>query len=177
MEAAKERMIAQLELETQEYSVFITDEKRTSSGSGVLFYPGSGNRLYIFTCAHVLDGLEEPFQIYSLFPVNREQEIYQVEKLEATREQVKYSPIDKVSESDEGIIVHSIDAAVICLEIKEEISFETTDYVIGEVHKRDGVLAQGFPGSETEIEELLSYVEGRYGRILHNAKDKEVLLW
>ena len=177
MEAAKERMIAQLELETQEYSVFITDEKRTSSGSGVLFYPGSGNRLYIFTCAHVLDGLEEPFQIYSLFPVNREQEIYQVEKLEATREQVKYSPIDKVSESDEGVIVHSIDAAVICLEIKEEISFETTDYVIGEVHKGDGVLAQGFPESETEIEELLNYVEGTYGRILHNAKDKEVLLW
>lgn len=177
MEAAKERMIAQLELETQEYSVFVTDEKRTSSGSGVLFYPESGNRLYIFTCAHVLDGLEEPFQIYSLFPVNREQEIYQVEKLEATREQVKYSPIDKVSESDEGIIVHSIDAAVICLEIKEEISFETTDYVIGEVHKGDGVLAQGFPGSETEIEELLNYVEGTYGRILHNAKDKEVLLW
>mgnify|MGYP002578032500 FL=1 len=177
MEVAKERMIAQLELETQEYSVFITDEMRTSSGSGVLFYPGSGNRLYIFTCAHVLDGLEEPFQIYSLFPVNREQEIYQVEKLEATREQVKYSPIDKVSESDEGIIVHSIDAAVICLEIKEEISFETTDYVIGEVHKGDGVLAQGFPGSETEIEELLNYVEGTYGRILHNAKDKEVLLW
>ena len=177
MEAAKERMIAQLELETQEYSVFITDEKRTSSGSGVLFYPGSGNHLYIFTCAHVLDGLEEPFQIYSLFPVNREQEIYQVEKLEATREQVKYSPIDKVSESDEGVIVHSIDAAVICLEIKEEISFETTDYVIGEVHKGDGVLAQGFPGSETEIEELLNYVEGTYGRILHNAKDKEVLLW
>jgi hypothetical protein len=90
---------------------------------------------------------------------------------------VKYSPIDKVSESDEGVIVHSIDAAVICLEIKEEISFETTDYVIGEVHKGDGVLAQGFPGSETEIEELLNYVEGTYGRILHNAKDKEVLLW
>lgn len=177
MEAAKERMIAQLELETQEYSVFITDEKRTSSGSGVLFYPGSGNRLYIFTCAHVLDGLKEPFQIYSLFPINREQEIYQVEKLEAMREQVKYSPIDKVSESNEGVIVHSIDASVICLEIKEEISFETTDYVIGEVHKGDGVLAQGFPGSETEIEELLNYVEGTYGRILHNAKDKEVLLW
>lgn len=177
MEAAKERMIAQLELETQEYSVFITDEKRTSSGSGVLFYPGSGNHLYIFTCAHVLDDLKEPFHIYSLFPVDREQEIYQVEKLEATREQVKYSPIDKVSESTEGVIVHSIDAAVICLEIKEEISFETTDYVIGEVHKGDGVLAQGFPGSETEIEELLDYVEGTYGRILHNAKDKEVLLW
>ena len=83
MEASKERIIAQLELETQEYSVFITDEKRTSSGSGVLFYPGSGSNLYIFTCAHVLDNLEEPFQIYSLLPLNREQELYRVEKLEA----------------------------------------------------------------------------------------------
>lgn len=59
----------------------------------------------------------------------------------------------------------------------ENWNIETTDYVIGEVHKGDGVLAQGFPGSETEIEELLNYVEGTYGRILHNAKDKEVLLW
>lgn len=161
----------------QEYSVFITDEKRTSSGSGVLFYPGSGSNLYIFTCAHVLDNLEEPFQIYSLLPLNREQELYRVEKLEAMREQVKYSPIDKVSESAGGVIEHSIDAAVICLEIKKEISLETTDYVIGEARKGDGVLAQGFPGSETEIEELLNYVEGTYGRILHNANDKEVLLW
>lgn len=177
MEASKERIIAQLELETQEYSVFITDEKRTSSGSGVLFYPGSGSNLYIFTCAHVLDNLEEPFQIYSLLPLNREQELYRVEKLEAMREQVKYSPIDKVSESAGGVIEHSIDAAVICLEIKKEISLETTDYVIGEARKGDGVLAQGFPGSETEIEELLNYVEGTYGRILHNANDKEVLLW
>lgn len=103
MEASKERIIAQLELETQEYSVFITDEKRTSSGSGVLFYPGSGSNLYIFTCAHVLDNLEEPFQIYSLLPLNREQELYRVEKLEAMREQVKYSPIDKVSESAGGV--------------------------------------------------------------------------
>lgn len=90
------------------HSVFITDEKRTSSGSGVLFYPGSGSNLYIFTCAHVLDNLEEPFQIYSLLPLNREQELYRVEKLEAMREQVKYSPIDKVSESAGGVIEHAI---------------------------------------------------------------------
>lgn len=88
---------------------------------------------------------------------------------------------DGISHPDKQTIAKllkwNMDAAVICLEIKKEISFETTDYVIGEVHKRDGVLAQGFPGSETEIEELLNYVEGTYGRILHNAKDKEVLLW
>ena len=33
MGVTRQKAIDQLELETQEYSVFITDEKRTSSGS------------------------------------------------------------------------------------------------------------------------------------------------
>ena len=73
MEVIGRKMIDQLEWETQEYSVFITDEKRTSSGSGVLFYPGTGEKIYVFTCAHVLDELADPFQIYYLLPVNREE--------------------------------------------------------------------------------------------------------
>lgn len=47
--------------------------------------------------------------------MNREEERYQVEKLEASREQVKYSPIDEINKSEEEIIKHSVDAAVICL--------------------------------------------------------------
>lgn len=39
------------------------------------------------------------------------------------------------------------------------------------------ILAQGFPGEETEVEELLDYVEGTYGKVLHNAADKENILW
>lgn len=128
--------------------MFITDEKRTSLGSGVLFYPGTGEKIYIFICAHVLDELADPFQIYYLLPVNRE-----------------------------GIIKHSIDAAVICLEKKKEINLKATDYFIGETHKGDLILVQGFPGEETEIEELVDYVEGMYGKVLHNVADKENILW
>ena len=32
--------------------------------------------------------------------MNREEERYQVEKLEASREQVKYSPIDEINKSE-----------------------------------------------------------------------------
>lgn len=104
--------------------------------------------------------------------------VYKDADLNEAEQALMQAYISKIAEYSQYIPErdNSIDAAVICLEI-EEISFETTDYVIGEVHKGDGVLAQGFPGSETEIEELLNYVEGTYGRILHNAKDKEVLLW
>ena len=102
MGVTRQKAIDQLELETQEYSVFITDEKRTSSGSGVLFYPGTGEKIYVFTCAHVLDELAEPFQIYYFLPVDREKEIYQVRKLEGVREQVKYSPIDEISQNDDS---------------------------------------------------------------------------
>ena len=177
MGVTRHKAIDQLELETQEYSVFITDEKRTSSGSGVLFYPGTGEKIYVFTCAHVLDELAEPFQIYYFLPVDREKEIYQVRKLEGVREQVKYSPIDEISQNEGKMIKHSIDAAVICLEKEKEFNLSATDYFIGETHKGDIVLAQGFPGGETEVEELLDYVEGTYGKVLHNAANKENILW
>lgn len=38
-------------------------------------------------------------------------------------------------------------------------------------------MAQGFPGEETEVEELVDYVEGTYGKVLHNVADKENILW
>ena len=38
-------------------------------------------------------------------------------------------------------------------------------------------MAQGFPGEETEVEELVDYVEGTYGKVLHNAADKKNILW
>ena len=171
------KTIDQLEWETQEYSVFITDEKRTSSGSGVLFYPGTGEKIYVFTCAHVLDELVEPFEIYYFLPVERKKENYLVRKLEAVREQVRYSPIDEVMENEEMMTKHSIDAAVICLEKEKETNLPATDYFIGETHKGDVVLAQGFPGGETEVGDLLDYVEGTYGKVLHNAGNRENILW
>ena len=53
--------------------------------------------------------------------MNREEERYQLEKLEASREQVKYSPIDEINKSEEEIIKHSVDAAVICLKKRKKL--------------------------------------------------------
>ena len=38
-------------------------------------------------------------------------------------------------------------------------------------------MVQGFPGEETEVKELVDYVEGTYGKVLHNAADKKNILW
>ena len=40
MESRETINLDQLKLEAQEYSVYITDTRGTSSGSGVLYYPG-----------------------------------------------------------------------------------------------------------------------------------------
>ena len=43
---------------TRGYSVYVTDENNTVQGSGVLFYAG-GDTMFVFTCAHVVEGLEK----------------------------------------------------------------------------------------------------------------------
>ena len=43
---------------TRGYSVYVTDENNTVQGSGVLFYDG-GDTMFVFTCAHVVEGLEK----------------------------------------------------------------------------------------------------------------------
>ena len=50
-----ENLMEKLELQSQEYSVLITDSRESSYGSGVLFFPGRGENLYVFTCAHVVE--------------------------------------------------------------------------------------------------------------------------
>lgn len=74
MDCKELKSIDELELETQEYSVYITDDKQTSNGSGILFYPGEGELFYVFTCAHVVDSLIDPIHIYLLCPIDRKQE-------------------------------------------------------------------------------------------------------
>ena len=44
MESRETINLDQLKLEAQEYSVYITDTRGNSSGSGVLYYPGDGER-------------------------------------------------------------------------------------------------------------------------------------
>lgn len=150
MESGKTVNLDQLKLEAQEYSVYITDTRGTSSGSGVLYYPGDGERLFIFTCAHVLDDLVEPFQIYYFVPVDRKNENYRIVKVEADRQQVVYSPIDSVTQREDETKEHSVDVAVICLSVDHENILDAADYIIGEAHQSDKIFIQGFPGAGGE---------------------------
>lgn len=48
MEGTNAKLIDDLELMTQEYSVLIADSKRSFCGSGVLFYSGEEAAFYVF---------------------------------------------------------------------------------------------------------------------------------
>lgn len=176
MESRETINLDQLKLEAQEYSVYITDTRGNSSGSGVLYYPGDGERLFIFTCAHVLDDLVEPYQIYYFVPVDRKNENYRIVKVEAERQKVVYSPIDSVTQREDETKEHSVDVAVICLDVDCENTLDAADYIIGEAHQSDKIFIQGFPGAGVEGMEMLEYLDCAKGTVLHNISDKEMIL-
>lgn len=74
-----------LEYQTRKYSVLVTNGTTGNQGSGLLFYPGSEDRLYVFTCAHVVDQAEE-VQASFLLPKMAEQNDYDVCHLTAPKE-------------------------------------------------------------------------------------------
>ena len=63
-----------LKLRSQEYSVFLTDKMNSTSGSGILYYSGVGDIFYIFTCAHIIDGIEDIIKISVIEPIDRNKE-------------------------------------------------------------------------------------------------------
>lgn len=157
----------ELELRTQEYSVLITDEKHASCGSGVLFYPGLGEVFYVFTCAHVIDKLNDPLVIKLLLPQQRELENYSTCTIKVDRNQVVYSPIDVVT-GDGECKEHSVDVAVIYIKKDMRLNLSASDYCIAEASRGMHVFAQGFPGGMRHVEELLEALDVTHGKILHN---------
>lgn len=160
--------VLELELITQEYSVLLTDSKRTSYGSGVIYYPGSGDRFYIFTCAHVVDALLDPIEIHMLVPNDRETEDYRIYCIEVNKNQIVYAPTDEVVEEN-GQRRHTVDAAVICVGKAPGINLEKTNYYIAEARKFDKVLIQGYPGGMQMHNGLLYSLDTMRGAILHYA--------
>ena len=61
---------------TRAYSVYISDENNSVQGSGVLFYAG-GKSAFVFTCAHVVDGLEK-IRLFILKEINAACDRYDV---------------------------------------------------------------------------------------------------
>ena len=172
MGEGKDTLSDELELRTQEYSVLITDEKRSSFGTGVLFYPGEGKIFYVFTCAHVIDELDGSLVLNLLQPVQREIENYSICTIKVDRTQVVYSPIDEVTD-DAECKKHSVDVAVIYIKKDEQLKLNASDYCIAEASRGMNVFAQGFPAGTKYTEDLLEAVDVMHGKILHNVSERK----
>lgn len=168
MGVEKNKLIERLELRTQEYSVLITDTKKSSCGTGLLFYTGAGDEIYVFTCAHVIDELTNPIEIHYLVPNDRELEDYQVCCMTADKTQVQYSPIDEIT-VENGVKKHSVDVAVLCLKKEDGIQIDATKYMITEARKGDKIFASGYPMGCSFNNELLELLDITHGTVLHNS--------
>lgn len=83
--------IDRLEIETRPYCVHIADGNGASLGSGLLYYPGAGDKLYVFTCAHVVDNAET-LTLSILLPEEPEHDQYGLRQWIVSAEQIYYSP-------------------------------------------------------------------------------------
>lgn len=167
MANTKEELMDQLEWRTQECAVLITDTKETSYGSGVLYYPKDSSRVYVFTCAHVLDELTETFVIRFFVPVNREIEDYTVHTAMVNRNQVVYSPRNVITEEN-GNKRHSEDVAVLFFDKEEGWDITVSEYGVAEAYRGNLVFTQGFPNGTAAAKELLEALDTAHGKVLHS---------
>lgn len=167
MANTKEGLMDELEWRTQEYAVLITDTKESSYGSGVLYYPKDSDKIYVFTCAHVLDDLTEPFVIKFFIPVSREIEDYAVHMVQVNRSQVVYSPRNIITEGN-ARKRHSIDAAVIFFDKDASWNLTVSEYCVAETSRGNQVFMQGFPNGTEDVKELLEALDVAHGRVLHH---------
>ena len=71
-----------MERGTRRYCVLVTNETTSSQGSGLLYYPGCGDQIYVFTCAHVVDEAKT-VQVRFLLPEAMERNEYRICRLTA----------------------------------------------------------------------------------------------
>ena len=152
--------IDRLEFETRPYCVHIADENSASLGSGLLYYPGEGERLYVFTCAHVVDKAQK-LELSFLIPDNPEYDEYKICQLTAPATQIWYSPLDRITAGS-----HSHDIAVIELKKDEGLHLERTEYFVAEASCGMPIYAQGYPGGWVrETEHLLRALDRTEGHV------------
>ena len=122
---------------TRKYSVLITNG--ANHGSGLLFYPG-GNSFYVFTCKHVIDGMNtEEFELHIPTPVCPDKNEYKETIVKVSKKQVVF-PENK-----------NHDYSVITIRNARRYNINRTEYYIVEAVNDKKVYFQGYPGGKTEI--------------------------
>lgn len=151
---------------TRKYTVCITNKDNSVCGSGVLFYPG-GERIYVFTCAHVIDD-QDTIRLLLLKPIDISKDRYDVFVTEISKEQIIYSPLDEVEDG-----VHKVDFVIIPLRKPEDFDIEVTDYVIGESSRNNPFYTQGYPNGVHVNANPIEYLDCLHGTIVVNVADND----
>lgn len=158
-----ERTFERMERETRQYCVLVTNETTGAQGSGLLYYPGWGDKLYVFTCAHVVDEAKA-VQARFFLPKGPEQNEYGICRLTAPADQIFCSPLDKRTGGIGGQFQHTHDAAVIVFYKAPNIQLGHTVYCLSQAEEYMSVYAQGFPGGCGE-EDIRFAVDSTQGKI------------
>lgn len=153
-----------MERRTRQYCVLVTNETSRAQGSGLLYYPGCGDQLYVFTCAHVVDEAET-VQVRFLLPKAPERNEYDVCHLTAPAGQIFYSPLDKRTSGAGGQFQHTHDVAVIVFHKAPGLQLGHTIYCLSEAEDYMPVYAQGYPGGCVEDENILFALDSTQGKI------------
>lgn len=153
---------------TRQYTVYITDQDNSVNGSGVLFYAG-GDRMFVFTAAHVLDDLDKTRLVF-LKPVNIERDLYKIFVTEISNDQVYYSPLDQLT-IEGGEKVHSEDFAIIQVQKPESFTIEPTEYFIGDTSRNKPIYIQGYPNGVPKENNPVEYLDCFHGSVVVNIPD------
>ena len=154
---------------TRAYSVYISDENNSVQGSGVLFYAG-GKSAFVFTCAHVVDGLEK-IRLFILKEINAACDRYDVFCTEISSSQVVYSPLDEVRTDDTGTKTHTEDIAIIQLGKPESLEIPVTNFLITETYRNRPVYVQGYPNGVPDGRSPIEYLDCLHGCVVVNPED------
>lgn len=153
-----------MERGTRQYCVLVTNENSRAQGSGLLYYPGCGEQLYVFTCAHVVDEAET-VQVRFLLPKAPERNEYDVCHLTAPAGQIFYSPLDKRTGGVGGRFQHTHDVAVIVFHKAPDLQLDHTMYCLSEAEDHMHIYAQGYPGGCGGEEDILLALDITQGKI------------
>lgn len=140
----------------EEYSVLISDKDRKKQGTGTLFYQENSDYFYVFTCAHVLDYLDEIHIRILADPRGEASEEWEVT---VPAEHVAYSPIDEVEIIGSREKKHSCDIAVIACE-KGALPLQPAEFMFYPMNEQEKVRALGYPGA-FDPEESLYYQQDK----------------
>lgn len=154
---------------TREYSVYISDANNSVQGSGVLFYVG-GDSAFVFTCAHVVEGLER-IRLFILKEIDATRDLYDVFCTEVPASQVVYSPLDEVGTDDAGGKTHTEDIAIIHIGKPDELELSTTDYLVTETYRNRSVYVQGYPKGVPEGRKPIEHLDCLHGYVVVNPSD------